>query len=191
MKKDNKTICFNDPLGNPYLILNLPEKEIRKIQNKLKGGQKMTVDEVPGYKDKKALAELYVKKGMSAGQIAKMFKVSRTVILYWLKRNGIEITMSGSFSSKTSIIGAHSTRPLILKEPLPSTLFCHSIIHSPNTSTTCKTFPRIRREDSLTCCHFTCPKAIMAGHLTWRLTAGYYRAYPSTPKGFWSTRFNS
>jgi len=42
------------------------------------------------YKDSRVLREFYWEEGLSARQLSKKFSVSEPIILYWMKKFGIE-----------------------------------------------------------------------------------------------------
>lgn len=62
-----------------------------KKQTKSKKEKQATVLE-PTHKDADVLKDLYQKQKMSAGQIAKMFKVSRSAVLFQMRKHDIPIT---------------------------------------------------------------------------------------------------
>jgi hypothetical protein len=62
-----------------------------KKQTKTKKEKQATVVE-PTHKNPEVLKDLYQKQKMSAGQIAKMFKVSRATVLFQMRKHGIKIT---------------------------------------------------------------------------------------------------
>jgi hypothetical protein len=45
---------------------------------------------LPSYRDREWLYDAYVRKGKSAAQISIECRVSRSTILYWMKKHGIE-----------------------------------------------------------------------------------------------------
>lgn len=62
-----------------------------KKQTKTKKEKQATVVE-PTHKNAEVLKDLYQKQKMSAGQIARMFNVSRAAVLFQMKKHGIQIT---------------------------------------------------------------------------------------------------
>lgn len=55
-----------------------------------KGKAKKVISELMPYQDEEKLKEMYPK--MTAGEISRKFNVSRSVVLYYLKKFGIKIT---------------------------------------------------------------------------------------------------
>jgi transposase len=127
MKKTNKTVSFTHPTGHTYLVIdkqlikggkNMPTastKTKKAAPAKKKAAAKTATPKpdtkgecggvvaVPEYKNPQVLEDLYVKQGMSAGQIAKQYGVSRGVILHHMRKAGITIT-----TRKTAKPGAKS-----------------------------------------------------------------------------------
>jgi hypothetical protein len=62
-----------------------------KKQTKTKKEKQSTVVE-PTHKNAEVLKDLYQKQKMSAGQIAKMFNVSRAAVLFQMRKHNIPIT---------------------------------------------------------------------------------------------------
>lgn len=113
-KKVNKpkaTIQFRDPVGRVYLEIDkkllkggkmpttkktkkaAPVKKAEvKTATKTTEGECGGVLEMPGFKNPQILEDLYVKQGMSAGEIARQFNVSRGVVLNHMRKAGITIT---------------------------------------------------------------------------------------------------
>ena len=62
-----------------------------KKQTKTKKEKQATVVD-PTHKNPEVLKDLYQKQKMSAGQIAKMFNVSRAAVLFQMRKHDIPIT---------------------------------------------------------------------------------------------------
>lgn len=88
-------------------INNLKEKSMSK-QNKIKKvvEEKSTKEkpevkkEVKLYHDKETLVRMYEKEGMSCGQIARHFSVTRTAILIQMKKHNIDLSKTRKSASK-------------------------------------------------------------------------------------------
>ena len=117
VNKPKATIQFRDPLGRVYLEIDKQlikgDESMSDSKTTKKAAVKKTaktatpkptvVDETPDHKNPMILENLYVKQGMSAGQIAKQFGVSRGVVLHHMRKAGITIT-----TRKTTKAGAKS-----------------------------------------------------------------------------------
>ena len=79
---------------------NLKEVAMATKQNKISKEDVRKQKIIKPYHDKETLVRMYEKEGMSCGQIAKHFSVTRTAILIQMKKHNIDLSKTRKSASK-------------------------------------------------------------------------------------------